>query len=98
MSVTRKRRNLNVRLCLGLLSNRAQTSAERAPCDVDDGNAKKKEGGPLRESNPRPLPPEGRIIPLDQAAFVAVSQKAQLVYLASSEILAPLPARAAAEA
>ena len=24
--------------------------------------------GPLRESNPRPLPPKGRIIPLDQAA------------------------------
>ena len=23
--------------------------------------------GPLRESNPGPLPPEGRIIPLDQA-------------------------------
>ena len=29
----------------------------------------KKKAGPLGESNPRPPPPEGGIIPLDQAAI-----------------------------
>ena len=29
-------------------------------------NQKKRSPGAVRESNPRPLPPEGRIIPLDQ--------------------------------
>ena len=32
-----------------------------------DHTQKKTREGPLRESNPGPLPPEGRIIPLDQA-------------------------------
>ena len=33
----------------------------------DHTQKKKTREGPLRESNPGPLPPEGRIIPLDQA-------------------------------
>ena len=32
-----------------------------------------KKKGPLRESNPRPLPPKGSIIPLDQAAITLSS-------------------------
>ena len=41
----------------------------------------KKNTGPLGESNPRPPPPEGGIIPLDQAAYFQVSKPQNSAYL-----------------
>ena len=39
--------------------------------------------GPLRESNPRPLAPKARIIPLDQAAkkYIKIDKKKIIIIL-----------------
>jgi hypothetical protein len=47
----------------------------------------KKKLGPLRESNPGPLAPEARIIPLNQAAIIGVIFE-KMLYISLFKMLA----------